>query len=89
MSLMYDDYTFKNSWVERKRGITPGNVDERAIYLTPPNLKKVQWKFWDFDLSKGPSVYSQEEVSFDDDIETEFSGIGSGSDGEGEGLEIV
>lgn len=82
MSLMYKDHAFKNSWVERKRGITPASVDETARYVSPPSLKKVQWKFWDFDLSKGPSEYSQEEVSFDDDFVTDFSDIGS--DGEGE-----
>jgi len=39
-----------------------------GVYFTPPNLKKVEWKFWEFDSSKGSSVYSQEEVSNDDDI---------------------
>ena len=65
---MYDDDAFTKSWVERKRGITSENVDERGVYVTPPNLKKVEWKFWEFDSSKGSSEYSQEEVSNDDDI---------------------
>ena len=92
MSLMYDDHAFKNSWVERKRGITSENVDERAVYVIPPNLRKVQWNFWEFDPSKEASVYSQEEVSLDDGIDAEFWEDGSGADGEGEGpegLEIV
>jgi hypothetical protein len=92
MSLMYEDHVFKNSWVERKRGITSENVDERAVYVAPPNLRKVQWNFWEFDPSNGASVYSQEEVSLDDDIDAEFWEDGSGADGEGEdfeGLEVV
>ena len=87
MSLMYDDHAFKNSWVERKRGITSENVDERAVYVIPPNLRKVQWNFWEFDPSKEASIYSQEEVSLDDGIDAEFWEDESGADGEGEGPE--
>jgi len=67
MHLMYNDDAFTKSWVERKRGITSENVDERDIYVTPPNLKKVEWKFWEFD--SGSPVYSREEVSNDGDVE--------------------
>ncbi|KIM43558.1 hypothetical protein M413DRAFT_18039 [Hebeloma cylindrosporum] len=92
MSLMYEDDAFKNSWVERKRGITPMNVDEKLVYVRPPNLKKVQWKFWEFDPSKGPSEYSKEEVASDADLETEYpedGGEGDGEEDEFEGPGIV
>ena len=44
MGIMYEDDAFRDRWMARKQGIRKGGND--LVYVRPPALRKVEWRFW-------------------------------------------
>lgn len=56
MSVLYDDVGFRDRWVARKRGIILEGREKETIYVRPPSLKRVEWRFW--------AAQGEEEIDF-------------------------
>jgi hypothetical protein len=46
MGIMYEDGAFRDRWVARKQGICAEGEDHAAVYVCPPALRRVEWRFW-------------------------------------------
>lgn len=65
MRLMYGDAEFKQSYMERKRGVGPAGCDERVLYRKPPALKRVRWTFWDYNAESDKRSYTRAEFAME------------------------
>jgi len=46
MGIMYEDDAFRDGWVARKQGRIREGEDNNGVYIRPPALRKVEWRFW-------------------------------------------
>lgn len=64
MEIMYEDDVFRARWVARKRGIANEKDTAATVYVAPPSLKKVEWRFWKADNEEELEIQeSGDEVS--------------------------
>jgi hypothetical protein len=66
MGVMYDDEAFRNHWVARKQGIRSEGKPSEVVYVRPPALRRVEWRFW-----------KAEEIEDTDDLESENESFGN------------
>ena len=64
MGIMYEDDAFRDRWVARKQGIQ--EAEDNVVYIRPPALRKVEWRFWkadDTDEPDGENEFLDSDVS--------------------------
>ncbi|KAF9004578.1 hypothetical protein BDQ17DRAFT_1424428 [Cyathus striatus] len=79
MEIMYEDNTFREKWVSRKRGIGTGESADGTVYIRPPSLRRVEWHF----LKSAPveAELSEAESGGEDSVlEAEIEGSTDESD---------
>lgn len=69
MCVMYDDTSFRDRWVARKRGIVLEGSEKETVYIRPPALIRVEWRFWVAqDEEEVDFLESADEVSESEDV---------------------
>jgi len=46
MDIMYEDSSFRDKWVARKKGVATTDREHQLVYIALPALKRVEWNFW-------------------------------------------
>jgi len=67
MGIMYEDDVFRDRWVARKQGIRPEGMEYTAIYVRPPALRRVEWRFWKQEGNEDPDAPGSENEFLGDD----------------------
>jgi hypothetical protein len=65
MGIMYDDEAFRDHWVARKQGIRFEGKASENVYVRPPALRRVEWRFWKTDETEDSDEMDSENESFD------------------------